>query len=482
MTQTTKSTDFIEISSQKVHEYLPILVENDIPLRRRKKDGSFSFIPPAEFDNYLRDTDMVFYLDRDSLDRVKKEAARQVHFGEKKEVPVPEKQAASEKPAAPVDDYDHGFARSLENAESMDIIERIQAIMNSNYRMRSFIEEGRRFDPDTIKETSDIFAESLSIKKVTMQENIDSGVDQAHMKAVMDGSRTLVDNLLQLLVKGRASFVDLAQLEHVQTGSSTLNHMNRMMIRYLSFIFFYNSYFQNRSTEVKKIRAQFKDRFLPYYDKLFKGEQHVSLEIVFKDGFTPIRSRSQLVEYAMGGLIHDIGKLPEIAYHDGSQAFDAARARRHVFDGYNLLLTSGEFSAGIVATALLHHDYYLSKKGYRQLPTFRTKFVDRRNIHREHSPTKYAISYNINDVGYGNALSYFPNKVLELLDVFDSITDSDKGYRASKTPEEALQIIREDFLDGPELSLDPILFTIFADFLQTSGIVTEPAFLEEIKI
>jgi HD-GYP domain-containing protein (c-di-GMP phosphodiesterase class II) len=95
------------------------------------------------------------------------------------------------------------------------------------------------------------------------------------------------------------------------------------------------------------------------------------------------------------------------------------------------------------------------------------------------------MSYNINDVGYGAALGYFPAKVLELIDVFDSMTDERKKYRRSAfSPEEAVQAMRNDFLDGSYPGVDPILYNIFIDFLNVSGIISSGSGIsrESLKI
>ena len=85
----------------------------------------------------------------------------------------------------------------------------------------------------------------------------------------------------------------------------------------------------------------------------------------------------------MGGLMHDIGKLPHISYHDGDSGYDVKKASRHVFDSYNMLLESNELTWGVVATGLLHHDYYGASFGYDQLNTLTKKYEERGILHSE---------------------------------------------------------------------------------------------------
>jgi len=292
-----------------------------------------------------------------------------------------------------------------------------------------------------------------------------------------------VDNLITLLFNGESSYIDLTTLEFIQTGSNTLNHMNRMLIRVVSFLSFYNEYFTKYSNDVKRIRGHFKERFHGHYEKLFTDPQNINLEIVFKGGIAPVSDRKIFLEYALGGFFHDIGKLPNIEYHDSDEGFVPLKARRHVFDSYNMLLHSGRFTTGTVAMGLLHHDYYNAPYGYRQRDTL-VKKIDKRKMDRGDSlRTKYCMSHNIMDVAYGISLSYFPSKILEILDIFDAMTDPDKSYKKScLTAEEALVEMKTKYLLNGQPGIDPILFNIFVDFLKVGGVLVDSNKIESIKI
>ncbi len=465
------------LATNEVNENLERIVELDIPLRRKRKDGSYSFIPPKDFNIFLKNQEMDFYIDDASFIKlVSKEPERkeqaETHTIIREPAPGPARPA----------EIDRVYQKEIQKATELDITERIQSIMNHNFRMNGMIEKMQKFDPGTIGEVSDIFVSTLCINKATMVENLDARIPQDNMNKIITGSHALIDNLLKLMAKGKASFRDLARLEHIKTGSTTLNHMNRLLIRFIAFLFFYNSYFQKFSNDVKKFRAHFKDSFYQYYDRILKGSQQINLEIVFKDGIAPVQERWKFIDYVMGGFMHDIGKIPEISYHDGNEAFDPKKARRHVFDSFNMLLETRELSLGVVSTGLLHHDYYDAPYGYRQLETFRKKFTERRERSRDNSPLMHFISYSINDVGYGKALAYFPNKIMEILDVYDAMTDPEKKYRAKPfTPEEAVRAMRKEYIEAAHPGMDPILFLIFIDFLRAGGELSDPSVAEEMK-
>jgi len=71
----------------------------------------------------------------------------------------------------------------------------------------------------------------------------------------------------------------------------------------------------------------------------------------------------------------------------------------------------------------------------------------------------------MNSVNRFEALGYFPAKVLEIIDVYDSVTDPNRKYRKAMTPQEALAMMEEEFINKHH-KIDIILFDIFTKFVQ----------------
>ncbi|GMO53509.1 MAG: hypothetical protein Pg6C_19900 [Treponemataceae bacterium] len=65
-------------------------------------------------------------------------------------------------------------------------------------------------------------------------------------------------------------------------------------------------------------------------------------------------------------------------------------------------------------------------------------------------------------------LSYFPAKVLEIIDIYDSVTDPNRKYRKALTPEEALTMMQDEFIEKHR-KIDPTLFEIFVEFVRKSA-------------
>lgn len=470
-----KDDDFVILATDEVRKILPVIISKELPIRRLRANGSYGFIPPADFDNYLKDRDMRFFIDRAAYDLEVVPYIKMVeHPG-----PIVSERAA---PASNESWHDTEFENRYAATKQMNHEERLGEMVRHNHEIEKCISDGKGFT-QSVESAERVISDALCINKVTLEENLTSPLPANTLSILIRETQNLIDNMITMIAKGQSSFADLAKLDSIQSGSGTLNHMNRILIRFIAFLFFYNSYFQKNSNEIKKYRAYFQSRFHPYYDKITKGSQRLSLEVAFKDGIMPVRERATFIEYCMGGFLHDVGKMPVIAYHDSHEGFDPSRARRHVFDSYNMLVQSKLFSWGIVSCGLLHHDYYNASFGYRQNATFKSRFKDRRERSRDTAFTRYFVSYNVLDVAYDNAYSYFPNKVMEILDVYDAMTDKDKKYRTKVfEPEEAIEEMRKCYLNGDELGFDPILFNIFVDFLKASKVFQDSGFAERIKV
>ena len=76
------------------------------------------------------------------------------------------------------------------------------------------------------------------------------------------------------------------------------------------------------------------------------------------------------------------------------------------------------------------------------------------------------MSYTMEPLIDYQVLAYFPAKMLEIVDVFDSLTDPNRRYRSPLSPEEALSLIREQFIEKNR-KIDPILFDLFLEFHET---------------
>jgi hypothetical protein len=484
----TSLEGLISLNKNEVKDDLDDIILSNTPLYRLKKDGSKVIVPVDKLDTYLGEhgPDITFYLEEDWRKHIPR--TRKVENIEKEsgleEIPEADRQyhdTGRKETGSETAREDTAYSGKLREISKMSLEERKQNILKNVMVMENLSSRHARFNTETLTETVEVFTETLCINKTSLEENIEKPLEESFIKDIVTKTHMMVNSLINMLEKGKTSFMEMARLDHIQTGSNTLNHMNRMLIRFISFLFYYNKYFQ--TDKIKRVRSNFEKKYHSYYNKVVRGEQKVNLEIVFKGGIHPIQSKSLFLEFCVGALIHDLGKVPKIMYHDSGEGYDYKSARMHVFDSYNMILKSKSFTLAEATMGLLHHEYYGAPYGYNQTETLREKMQHRVKKQKVEMATKFFITYDLDDLLNGSAFAFFPNKLMELLDVYDSLTDREKKYRPKEnTPREAVSIIRTEFIEGAHLGIDPVLYDIFIDFLQESGIIMDYEEIEHLKL
>ena len=147
---------------------------------------------------------------------------------------------------------------------------------------------------------------------------------------------------------------------------------------------------------------------------------------------------------------------------------------RHAPISYNMIIKTREFDRDVAYLAALHHEYYNDQSGYGI-----SKLLFPESSKKIKEPL-YCLSYELEDIKNGTAMAYVPAKILEIVDVFDALTDSKRKYREKEfTVDEALEIMFNDFIEK-NTKLDPILFSIFADFINTHSVLKNKSILSRI--
>ncbi len=248
-----------------------------------------------------------------------------------------------------------------------------------------------------------------------------------------------------------------------KSNGTVVQHMTRTYLRSVSFLLYYNNKLQKTSF-ANKIRGQFPNRYREYYWKLlphfFKDD--VVLERVFQSGLQAVSS-DQVHNFATGFLVHDVGKAKDIEYHEGDAAYDREKVVDHVREGYKAIMHKTDYppQAGLITG--YHHEYYGHPSGYGYHRAF---YHQHKKNHPKANPG-YCISYTVEGVLTFNTLAYFPAKLLEIIDVFDALTDPNRKYREPLSKPEALDLMQEQFIDE-QLKIDPILFHIFREYVEAN--------------
>jgi hypothetical protein len=245
-----------------------------------------------------------------------------------------------------------------------------------------------------------------------------------------------------------------------KSNGTIVQHMTRVYINGVAFLTYYNNLVSG-SSAIQKIRISFASKYREYYHSLLPhiNIDDITLERVFYRGMRSIIP-DLYFKWAVGFLIHDIGKAAAVEYHEGESSYDRNTVIDHVTQGVDYI-SKTNYSEEARLIAGYHHEYYGDSAGYGSFRDYFMKYKKQ----RPEAKHDYCITYELEPVLDYSALAYFPAKILEIIDVYDSLTDKQRTYRKPMTPEEALNMMREEFIEK-HLKLDPILLDIFVTFIR----------------
>jgi len=323
-----------------------------------------------------------------------------------------------------------------------------------------------------IKKSKDqmVIAEALSkttddtamINHAVLKEIANFADDQAKAfsKDVVIYTSEIVKSSTKLLSENVFSDELMKTIAEKSKGT-VLQHITRVYFNGVAFLAYFNNKVSSSST-VMKIRSAFNLKYRKFYQALLPhiDTYDLTLDKVFMGGLREIPT-DLFFKWSVGFFIHDIGKAAEIQYHEGEAAYDRSKVIDHVKVGYESITKKTNYpkEAGYIIGH--HHEYYGDPDGYG---TFREDLQN----HKKKNPNvkqEYCIAYELENILTYKALAYFPAKVLEIIDVYDSLTDPRRVYRKAMTLDEALDMMYKEFIIKHK-KIDPILFDIISGFIR----------------
>lgn len=453
-----KTIEYITLNFDELKANLYEINKNKIPIWRKNKSGSLVIIPAEKIDIFFGRNDagdVLFYIESKWKDSIKKDFNPTKNFNtDKKRIFLKDE---SDIPDLYLSKRENVRSSSMQERENeydyiLDIIAKIEA-------------PNKIIDADNITDLIDVLSGAFVINKTSIEENFDNESPEAreHLRKLALKTTTMVESFIDILSKNEAANNFINLLGEKSTGS-TVDHMNGVFITFVSFCFYYNSYFAKG--KIAGLRAAFKNKYIGLYEKILPDNPPESLEDVFKGGMRGLHDEA-ILHYSLGALLHDIGKIDNIDYFEGSQNYDSKIIRKHAPISYNMIVKTREFESDVALLAALHHEYYNDKSGYG---VSRILFPEKT---KKFNTPAFAMSYNIDDLKNGDALAYVPAKILEIVDVFDALTDKNRKYRDREfTVDEALFIMKDEFVLNTT-KIDPVLFSIFNDYVKNHAILKD---------
>ncbi|MDR0322241.1 MAG: metal-dependent phosphohydrolase [Treponema sp.] len=456
-------------------EYINIILEEDIPVlclnrgSQKKRLMPFKVLYDNNGDFWQKPGGgWEYYLTGDDYKKLK-EKATAASAGWNKEVPKAKKTAKTDKLTQVNKDEEEleeievevGYGKEYKSFAQMSTEEKIECL-NENKRMLLDLLSSKPRDETKITETLVNTTKDAALVNHTIISEVINLTDEEAKKAtqeMVDSTQEMVKSSAQLIQESIFSNELMNTLVKESKGT-IIQHMTRVYINGIAFISYYNK-LVSASSAIQKIRIKFASAYRKFYSPLLPHMhlEDIDLESVFCGGMRAVPP-DLYFKWAVGFLIHDIGKASAIEYHEGEAAYDRKIVIDHVKQGYKSITTKTNYPIEAALITGYHHEYYGDSDGYGY---FRA-YLQRYKKDNPQAKQDYCIAYELEPMMDYQALAYFPAKVLEIVDIFDSLTDPNRVYRKAMLPEDALKMMREEFIEKRP-KIDIILFDLFSSFI-----------------
>jgi len=447
-------------------KYIEIIQEEDIPILCKNDNTQKKRLMPfkALYDNkenfwQVPDGVWAYYLSQEDYKKLKEKAVSKQGSWDI-EMPAVQKSAKEEGKKKDAE-TEQGYGNEYETVQEMSDKQKVERL-NENKILLDDLLNQKDVKKEVVAEALIDTTKSAALINHSALENAIYHADDVAKKLTQD----LVDSTYEM-VKSSAQLIsenifknELMNTMVEKSNGTVIQHMTRVYLNGIAFLSYYNKLVSG-SSAIQKLRINFAAEYRKYYHTLLPhiGIDNINLERVFYGGMRAITPEDYM-KWAVGFLIHDIGKAPAVEYHEGESSYDRNIVIDHVKQGFKYTTNKTNYPKEASLIIGYHHEYYGDPDGYG---FFRAYLANYRKENPGARPD-YCISYELEPILEYRTLAYFPAKVLEIIDVFDSLTDPHRAYRKPMTSKEAIDMMREEFI-VKHLKLDPILFDIFDVFI-----------------
>ena len=355
-----------------------------------------------------------------------------------------------------------GFGKEYKAIETMTDEERVRDINKSTNKLVSLITQKPRRENLVTEALVETTCYTVMHNHASLLKSMDSPDEEAKKQNqnLVDSTRELVKASTQL-ISANIFNDDLMNTLVAKSNGTIIQHMTRVYLNGLAFLTHYNDLVSSSST-IAKMRIDFERKYNSFYYQILPHihPDYITLETTFQGGMRAV-SEADFYNWAVGFLVHDIGKAAAVEYHEGEAAYNRDIVMEHVKVGYDSITHKTNYPKDACLITGYHHEYYGNEAGYGY---YRSDLEKAKKQNPQIKP-KWAIAYEIKPIENFEALGFFPAKVLEIIDVFDSVTDPNRKYRKAMTTEEALAMMREEFIIKHK-KIDIIIFDIFSQFVR----------------
>ena len=453
-----ETSEHQEITSEEIAANLKDITECNVAVWRKNKEGAMVTVPVEKLEQYLggKAGDAKFQIEKEWKGKIK--LAREPKTAEppKKEVnPMKEMEKFGN-----VEEQKSRFGM-------MSVVEREEILDSSLEKLHALEGDGQKFDLPAVSKMVETIANSFYANNANLEDNVSTENLKDNLFGVFQKTNWIIQMLINLFENNNYNYHDYKVIDEISTGSITLDHINKVLLNFVTFCIYFNE-FIDKGLVTKNIRGEFREKYLPFYTKKMPGK-NISIEVVFKNGIRRLEKETELLNYSAGALMYDMGKIPDINFHDGEGEYDEGRVKKHALTGYNMVTNAQMYPFEVAAMSAFHHEYYGGNNSYNFTKPLMSRIT---GVKRDEEEIKYFITFEVEDFKDGTSLSFFPCKVIEVIDVFDALVGKKK-----KSAFDALLYMKSEFIIR-DLKIDPIIFRIFIGFKLKCGVIEVKEFQE----
>jgi hypothetical protein len=358
--------------------------------------------------------------------------------------------------------FEKAFGNDYLTIAAMTNIEKFKYLNDIKRKMDEFVSRKTKDKLTATNFMIDAAKNAVIVNHSALENVYDFGDMEAKRatQTIVHTTHEMAKSYIELVSQNIFDNALLSRLVEKSNGT-IVQHMTRVYLNGIAFLAYYNRFVSNR-VSIINMRKVLNAKYRQYYHTLLPhiSAEDIVLERIFHNGMITVPN-DLFLKWVVGFLIHDIGKADAVEYHEGEDSYDRNIVMEHVKLGYNSVMNKTNYPMEASLIVGYHHEYYGDGGGYGY-------FRDYLEHHRKANPQakiKYCMTFELETMQDCHALAYFPAKILEIVDVYDSVTDQNRVYRKALSSEEALVMMREEFITR-HLKIDPILFELFSGFIR----------------
>jgi len=452
--------------------FIDIIIEENIPVlclnhsTRKERLMPFKILYDNNNAFWQQNGNWKYFFTKEDYEKVKDLA---IAKGQTREFNIPAGSPAADNRGVAGDEeeleelaVDTGYGSDYKTIAKMTADEKIECLSKNNERLHELIVQKSKDVGAVTEALVSSTKDAALINHAALEEAINLADNEAKKftQSFVDTTNEMVKSSAQLF-SGDVFSDEMMNTLVEKSNGTIVQHMIRVYLSGIAFLSYFNN-LVSTSSAIQKLRVSFASKYRKYYQVMLPhiSPDDVNLERVFYGGMRAVPPELYY-KWAVGFLIHDIGKASAVEYHEGEAKYDRSIVIDHVKMGYKSIVTKTNYPMESSLITGYHHEYYGSSDGYGY---FRAYLQQYKKLNPD-AKQDYCITYELEPMMDYRALAYFPAKVLEIIDVYDSVTDPHRVYRKAMSPEEALKMMREEFIEK-HCKIDAILFDVFATFIR----------------